>query len=113
MKTKIALAAVALAAGWCAGAEDCALRRKYIGHGWDLLAVTPEEVLAHADEFDRTGLDGVALMPRVTAPDGRVGPRLVPMDGKVRTRDELKGMIPVFRDIVRHRGLHESFLFAM
>ena len=113
MKTKIALVAAALAASWCAGAEDCALRRKYIGHGWDLLAVTPEEVLAHADEFDRTGLDGVAIMPRVTAPDGRVGPRLVPMDGKVRTRDELKGMIPVFREIVRHRGLRESFLFSM
>ena len=110
---KRVILAAALAAVWCAGADDCALRRKYIGHGWDLLAVTPEEVLAHADEFDRTGLDGVALMPRVTAPDGRVGPRLVPMDGKVRTRDELKGMIPVFREIVRHRGLRESFLFAM
>ena len=113
MKTKIVFVAAALAAGWCAGADDCALRRKYIGHGWDLLAVTPEEVLAHADEFDRTGLDGVALMPRVTTSDGRVGPRLVPMDGKVRTRDELKGVIPVFREIVRHRGLRESFLFAM
>ena len=90
---KRVILAAALAAVWCAGADDCALRRKYIGHGWDLLAVTPEEVLAHADEFDRTGLDGVALMPRVTAPDGRVGPRLVPMDGKVRTRDELKGNV--------------------
>ena len=109
---KRVILAAALTAVWCVHADD-ALRRKYIGHGWDLLAVTPEEVLAHADEFDRTGLDGVAIMPRVTAPDGRVGPRLVPMDGKVRTRDELKGLIPVFREIVRHRGLRESFLFSM
>ena len=97
MKTKIVFVAAALAAGWCAGADDCALRRKYIGHGWDLLAVTPEEVLAHADEFDRTGLDGVALMPRVTASDGRVGPRLVGiLLGRGlnidEAREELKGV---------------------
>ena len=48
-------------------------------------------MLAHADEFDRTGLDGVALMPRVTAPDGRVGPRLVGiLLGRGLTIDEAK-----------------------
>ena len=109
---KRVILAAAFAAVWYAHADD-ALRRKYIGHGWDLLAVTPEEVLAHADEFDRTGLDGVSLMPRVKGKDGRLGHRLAPMSGTVWSRDDLKDQIPVFRDIVRHRGLRESFLFAM
>ena len=86
---KRVILAAAFAAVWYAHADD-ALRRKYIGHGWDLLAVTPEEVLAHADEFDRTGLDGVSLMPRAKGKDGRLGHRLAPMSGTVWSRDDLK-----------------------
>ena len=93
-----------------AGAEDPALRRKYIGHGWDLLAVSPEEVLAHADAFDASGLDGVSLMLRGTLPDGKHISHSTIMNDAPWPREALKAKIPVFREIVKHPGLKESFL---
>lgn len=86
------------------------VQKKYIAHGWDLLAVTPEEVLAHADAFDRTAIDGVTLMIRQRLGDGRTISHSSVMTDPLWPRDELKGHIATFREIVKHPSLKESFL---
>ena len=45
--------------------------KRMIGHGWDLLGVSPVEVARHADELAKTGLDGISLSLRAKLPDGR------------------------------------------
>ena len=39
---------------------------KLIAHGWDCQSAHPTDVLASADEFDKTALDGVSLSVRFT-----------------------------------------------
>ena len=46
-------------------------RKRLIGHGWDLLGVSPVEVARHADALAKTGLDGISLSLRKKLPDGR------------------------------------------
>ena len=85
------------------------VRKKYIGHGWDLLAATPREVLAHADAFDRTALDGVTLMINRTV-DGRRISHATVMNDPPWPRERLRDEVAVFREIVKHPSLKESFL---
>lgn len=84
--------------------------RKFIGHGWDLLAALPEEVLAHADAFDRTALDGVTLMIDARLGDGRRISHASVMTDPPWPREQLKDRIAVFREIVKHPSLRHSFL---
>ncbi len=86
------------------------VQKKYIAHGWDLLAVTPEEVLANADAFDRTAVDGVTLMIKQKLADGRSIAQSTIMNDPIWPREELKGKIAVFREIVKHPSLKESFI---
>ena len=45
-------------------------QKRLIGHGWDLLGVSPVEVARHADALAKTGLDGISLSLRAKLPDG-------------------------------------------
>ncbi|MBR4172513.1 MAG: hypothetical protein IKR48_12760 [Kiritimatiellae bacterium] len=68
------VAAIILTLCQTGGADDgaCAMpQKRLIGHGWDLLAVSPTEVARHADELAKTGLDGVSLSLRAKLPDGK------------------------------------------
>ena len=88
-----------------------ATQTKVILHGWDLLAVTPEEVLAHADEFDRTAADGVSLRIRKNAPNGReINSCRVYSSTNAWDRADVADCVPVFREIVKHRSLACSML---
>ncbi len=93
----------------CAGLAGAA-EKKYIGHGWDLLAVTPAEVLANAEALDATALDGVTLCLKKTLPDGRSYAFSSIMNDPAWTRDAFADQIPIFQQIVRHPSLRESFL---
>ena len=84
--------------------------KKFIAHGWDLLAVSPEEVLANADAFDETGVDGVTLMLRGKFADGRHYDHTRIMNDGIWPREQLKDKIAVFREIVKHPSLRESFV---
>lgn len=84
--------------------------KKFIAHGWDLLAVSPEEVLAHAEAFDRTGVDGVTLMLSGTFADGRSYNHTRIMNDGLWPREQLKDKIAVFRALVKHPSLRESFV---
>ncbi len=86
------------------------IQKKLIAHGWDLLAVTPEEVLAHADAFDQTAIDGVTLMIREKLADGRAISHTRVMTDPPWPRELLKGKIETFREIVKHPSLRESFI---
>ena len=71
---EILVAAIILALCQTGGADDgtCAMPQKHlIGHGWDLLSVSPVEVARHDDELAKTGLDGVSLSLRANLPDGK------------------------------------------
>lgn len=98
-----------LAAASAAADGFAPVRKKLVGHGWDLLAATPEEVLAHADAFDRTGLDGVTLMVSGTV-DGRRISHSTVMNDPPWPRERLKDKVAVFREIVKHPSLKESFI---
>lgn len=84
---------------------------KVVLHGWDLLAVTPEEVLAHAGEFDRTAADGVSLRIRKNAHDGQeINSCRVYSSTNVWNWADVADYVPVFREIVKHRSLACSML---
>ncbi len=100
---------LALALGvWGAAFEP--VQKQFIAHGWDLLGVSPEEVLAHAAAFDRTGVDGVTLMIDRTLPDGRRISHTTIMNDTVWPREELRPTIKTFREIVKHPSLRASFI---
>ncbi|MBP5227220.1 MAG: hypothetical protein J6336_07535 [Kiritimatiellae bacterium] len=88
----------------------CAAEKKFIGHGWDLLAVSPAEVLAHAEAFDKTALDGVTLCLKKVLPDGRHLAYSTIMNDPEWTEEAFADQIPIFRQIVSHPSLRESFL---
>lgn len=84
--------------------------KKFIATGWDLLRIAPEEILKNADAFADSGLDGVCLVFSVR---GKCGETLSHHRILSRTQFDygsLKKFVPVFRDIVSHKGLSESFL---
>lgn len=112
MKTHVLSVVVGagLAYAGFAASPFSAVQKKYIGHGWDLLGMTPREVLAHADAFDKTGLDGVTLVINATLADGRAISHTRIMNDPPWPRDRLKDQIAVFKDIVKHPSLRESFI---
>ena len=113
MKISVLVAAVALLAALVSSAGTTSfppVRKKFIAHGWDMLAVTPEEVLAHAAEFDKTGIDGVTLMINDKLADGRRISHSRIMNDPPWPRDLLKDKIATFREIVKHPSLTESFI---
>jgi len=88
-------------------------RRKLIAFGWDFLAVTPEEVLANADAINQTGLDGVLLMVEKSLADGRKLSFRTVMNDPVWPATAFADKVDVFRQIVQHPALKESFLCAL
>ncbi|MBP5320094.1 MAG: hypothetical protein J6334_03825, partial [Kiritimatiellae bacterium] len=96
---------------WLAGVSLVwGAEKKYIGHGWDLLAVTPAEVLANAEAFDATALDGVTLCLKATGADGKRYAYSSILTDPAWSRDVFADQIPIFQQIVKHPALKESFL---
>lgn len=86
-------------------------RAKVIGHGWDLLATSPEEILENAEAFDATGLDGVSVV--LCAPDGKGG-RYSSLSAPLAKwpKGVFDGALPTLRQYAAHRGLRESLIIA-
>ena len=104
----------ALAAGFvvatATAGEPQALERKLIACGHEFYPRSPTEVLAHADQFDRTGLNGVQLMLSGTLPDGRtISTKTLPLDPEWPA-DAFAAEIPALRKMSEHRGLRDSCL---
>lgn len=99
-----------LAAAVAVAGSFAPVQKKFIAHGWDMLAVSPEEVLANAEAFDRTAIDGVTLMLGGKFSNGRAYSHSRIMNDSLWPREELEKKIEVFREIVKHPSLRESFL---
>ena len=86
--------------------------KKYIFASWELGDVTPQEILAHADKFDRTGCDGLAFPLRAVLPGADAQhPRRV-TEKPIWTDRELDTLTPVFTELFRHPSMRHSFFFV-
>lgn len=95
-----------------AGLLSAVQPKKLIAYGWDILAASPEDILAHADDFDRLPIDGVILSTSGTNALGEaIRHRSVKSD-PAWDFDSLSGEVETLRKIVRRSSLRESFLGA-
>ena len=102
-------ATIAAAAAVIAAANADAAK-KYIFSSWELGDTTPQEILAHADEFDKTGCDGLSFgMLRTLLPgaDGQHHRHL--MEEPRWTDEELNAFAPVFSELAKHPSMQHSF----
>ncbi len=112
--------AVAMALALGAGAmTPGGVEKKFVGLCFDTLFNTPTNILAHADAIDAIPwLDGLAISLRDVTLRGADG-SIVTTDtcrvmqrGHRWTREAIAGELPVFRTIVKHPSMRESFLLA-
>ena len=84
---------------------------KLIAHGWDCQSANPTDVLASADEFDKTALDGISLSVRFTNEEhGVVCSYKTMMTDPAWKWGDVEHLVPTLRKIVAHRSLRESLL---
>lgn len=101
------------------GDSSAGTGRKFIGLCFDTMFNSPSNILAHADALDAVPwLDGLAIGLRdivlraqgdstITTETCRLMQR-----GVRWTHEAIAGELPVFREIVRHPSMRESFLLA-
>ena len=109
LKVVVAVGFCCLAAGLEAGTAP---QKRLIGHGWDLLGVSPVEVARHADELAQTGLDGISLSLRATLPDGRKLSFSSILTDPPWTREAFKEQMAALRTLHGKPGLSHCFLSA-
>ena len=79
-------------------------------HGWEFAGVTPNEIVAHADQFDRLPSSGITVYIKRCLPDGSCLNTDEIMGGENWTRENVAPFIPSLRQFVKHRGLCDSML---
>ena len=108
MKKSVSFLAVVL----LVGSSFSAPRKKVIAYGWDILAASPSDILAHAADFDRLPIDGVIISSNGKNAEGRNIQHRYLMNNPAWNYDALDGEIDTLREIVKHPSLRESFLGA-
>ena len=92
------------------GAE--ASKKKVIGCGWGFNNATVDDFLAHAEEFGKTGLDGVLVWLRGRDKTGRfVGMRAI--YDQDWTDEAFAPMVPKLRKMTGYNAFKENFLITM
>ena len=76
-------------------------RTKLLATGWDVLAAKPKDILDHADDFDKSGFDGVMLMLEDT--------RKLPTSPDWPS-DKFDRHLETIRQFASHKGLKETLL---
>lgn len=99
----LALFALALAA------SADGLGMKYIATGWDIGRATAEQILARANQFDELPIDGITLDVRAKQGDAVLTGGYIWNDPEWNYELFAK-YPPIFRQIVAHKSLRESFL---
>ncbi len=84
--------------------------KKCISFGWEYGRLTPEQLLANADKFKGTAIDGVGIYLRATNRAGKVIGTSGFMTNPEWDIEAFKDQIPVLRKIARTEHLGESFL---
>ena len=87
-------------------------RKRLVGHGWDLLGVSPVEVARHADALAKTGLDGISLSLRATLPDGHRLSLSSILTDPPWTKEAFADQIAALRTLHGKPGLSHCFLSA-
>ena len=111
-------AALAVASAHAALASDnpglngAAPRKKLIGCGWGDSEATPATYLAHADRFDRCGLDGMLFRLKTRLPDGSLKMLFQIFDEEWRYED-FAAEVPNLRKMAEHPGLRHNFLGSL
>ena len=101
---KTLAAVAALAAAGIALAAPSRLENKIIAYGWDTIFFTPEDVLANAEAFDATPVDGVGTM---------IKDRSVFTADMCWTKENCARYVELFRKYREHRALRDSFVAVM
>ena len=91
---------------------DAVPRKRLVGHGWDLLGVSPTEVARHADALAKTGLDGISLSLRAKLPDGRKLSFSSILTDPPWTQEAFADQIAALRTLHGKPGLSHCFLSA-
>ena len=81
----------------------------YIFSSWELGDVTPDEILAHVEEFDKTGCDGISFNLRSILPGASVLNTRHVMESPRWTDAELGALAPVFKELAKHPSMRHSF----
>ena len=122
LKFKTGLAGMAFAAALASAASS---PRKVVALGWQFHGVDPKELLANADAFEETGLDGVEISLNGRMPDGKeFSTSTVQINGRWRKkthdyepfvfdRSMFEHHIPVLRELVKRPCFRHSFLVAV
>lgn len=101
---------VAAVCGMCvAGAGQ---RVKVIAHGWDVLAVSPKQVLEHADLLNELPIDGLFLNVNAGKKNGTLMNKKIAYDLRWDYND-FKYIVPTLREMKKHRSLRHSLLGAL
>ncbi len=98
------LVAVAVCAAVCADAAN-----EYIAFGWEFAGVTPEMLLAQADELDKTPIDGIGVTLSAWTKDRRKVTTRNIMSDPPWPDDVFDRQIPTFRKATEHRSLRACF----
>lgn len=87
--------------------------KKYIGHGWDTLGVTPTEIAKNLNELDETGLDGITIViQKKSASGGNLNSLHITTD-PLWTKQDMADQIPILRQISARKNLKHCFLASM
>ena len=112
MLKKVLAGSVAFMVGAAFAWTGDVCEQKFIGHGWDLLCATPEEILENAEVFDASGLDGVAVSLKGMEPgkySWRYAQSTIATD-KPWPRELLQSRIETLKKYKDHPGLRDSLL---
>ena len=91
---------------------DVAVGKKVIGVGWCHNPATPDDFIAHADLYDKTGIDGVLVWLRGRNSEGKpVGMRNILYENW--SCEMFASMVPKLKAMTAHRAFRENFLITM
>ena len=83
--------------------------KKFVAFAWEFSRMSVRDLVAYADELDKTPLDGIGVYLNEKAPDGT----LVSTHNIMRSiwrRDVLEPLVPTARELTAHPSLRESFV---
>ena len=85
---------------------------KILALGWDLLAATPDVVLANAEKFDASGVDGVFVEVRFSQGEHGFSSQTIANDAAWSRTELERQVLPSLREFPKHGGLKESLVGA-
>ena len=84
-----------------------------LGHGWDILDATTDDLLANVEALDKTGLDGVAICLRKGRRSDGTALNCTSMRGAPAwTEEAFEADGRNVRELVKHRSMRQSMIMA-